>query len=258
MNSTLIAIPPQDLIIFLFLFLRTLIFLFLFPLFAVNFFPTKIKILFSIALSLAFTPFFSGKLNLPTSIHLLIPLIFVDFLIFFIVSYFYRLILGGLQLGGEVAGLQMGFGISQTFDPASGVAMPIIAQFLYLIFLLLFFTFDIHHYLIYFLIKSSFQVTIGEFTFGRELFEYLLKRGSLIFEVAIKMFSAVLVFLFLINIILAVIGRLLPQINVLFVSFPLTVGLGLFIFGVSLIFIPRIFTSYNKEFLKLLSFFLKS
>lgn len=257
MNTIGLTIPPQEFTVLLFLFLRALLLFFLFPFFAVNFIPVKIRILLSLAIALSLTPLFSGKLSLPTDPLKLIPLFFIDFFLFFLIAYFFRLILGGLQLGGELAGLQMGFGISQTFDPASGVAMPIIAQFLYLVFLLLFFSLDIHHYLFYFLIKSSYQVSSEEFSLGKGLIQYLLKRGALLFEIALKVLSAVLVFMFLINVILAILGRLLPQINVLFVSFPLTVGLGLFIFGLSLIFLPRVFSSYIQEFLRFLGGLLK-
>lgn len=258
MNHNVIAIPPQELMVFLFLFLRTLLLFFLFPLFGVNFLPTKLKILLAVAISFSLTPILTGAINLPQDPVLLIPYLFLDFLLFFAVSYFFRLILGGVQLGGEIAGLQMGFGISQTFDPASGVAMPIVAQFLYLVFLLLFFTLDIHHYLIYFLVKSAHLSPSEDLMFGKGLIQYLAKRGSLIFEIGFKVLSAVLVFMFLVNVILAIVGRLLPQINILFVSFPLTVGLGLFVFGLTLVFLPRIFSAYIQEFLRLLGSFLRA
>ncbi len=243
--------------IFLALFLRTLFLFFLFPIFAGTFFPPKVKIALSLILALVFTPLFIGKFSPPSSFMEFFLLIISDFFLIFLISLFFRMIISGLQLGGELVGLQMGFGISQTFDPLGGVSMPIISQFLYLMFILLFFTFDIHHYLIYFLVKSFYEIPPGGFLFKKGPFEFILSKSGLLFEIAIKILSPLLVFMLLINIILAIIGRLIPQINVLFVSFPLTLGIGLFFFGIMLVFIPRLFKIYFNDFVKFLAFLLK-
>jgi len=57
-----------------------------------------------------------------------------DFVLIFLISLIFRIILAGIQLGGELVGMQMGFGISQTIDPISGFSMPVISQFVYIIF----------------------------------------------------------------------------------------------------------------------------
>lgn len=217
----------------------------------------KVKIALSLVLALAFSPLFAGQLKLPTSLFELSLFVLSDLFLIFLVSLFFRIILSGLQLGGELVGIQMGFGISQTFDPLGGVSIPILSQFLYLLFLLLFFTFNIHHYLIYFLIKSFYVIPPGTFLFKEGLFEFLLKKSGFLFEIAIKILAPLLVFMFLINVILALIGRLIPQINVLFVSFPLTLGLGLLFFGLMLFFIPKLFKLYLEDFTKFLGLLLK-
>lgn len=247
----------KNFFVFLVIFLRTLFLLFLFPIFAAPFFPTKAKIALSLVFALTFTPLLTGKFNPPSSFIELFLFAISDLFLLFLVTFFFRIIVSGLQLGGELVGIQMGFGISQTFDPLGGVSMPIISQFLYLVFILLFFTFNIHHYLIYFLVKSFYEIPPGTFLFKKGLFEFLLKKSGLLFEIAIKILAPLLVFMFLINVVLAVIGRIIPQINVLFVSFPLTVGLGLLFFGIMLIFIPKLYKLYFEDFVKFLAILLK-
>lgn len=243
--------------IFLLIFLRTLFLFFLFPIFAATFFPIKAKLAISLVLALTFTPLLVGKFNPPSSFIEFFLFAISDFYLLFLVSLFFRIIVSGLQLAGELVGIQMGFGISQTFDPLGGISMPIISQFLYLVFILLFFNFYIHHYLIYFLVKSFYEIPPGTFLFKKGFFELLLKKGSLLFELAIKILAPLLAFMFIINVILAVIGRFIPQINVLFVSFPLTVGLGLLFFGIMLLFIPKLFRLYFDDFVKFLAVILK-
>ncbi|BAU22751.1 hypothetical protein THC_0353 [Caldimicrobium thiodismutans] len=257
MTLTLIELLQREFFTFLLIFIRILLLWFLFPVFSTTFFPTKLRIALSMVLALAFTPLLSFKITPPQNFYEFLPYFLSDFLLIFVLSLFFRVILGGLQLGGELVGLQMGFGISQTFDPLGGVSMPIISQFIYLLLLLFFFTFDIHHHLIYFLIKSFYEIPPGSFYIKGDFVQFLLKKSGLIFDIAVRVLAPLLVFMLLINIILAIIGRLIPQINVLFVSFPLTLGLGLFFFGLMLFLIPKILNLYFNEFGKFMQIILK-
>lgn len=258
MTPTLVEVLQREFFTFLLIFIRILLLWFLFPVFSATFFPTKLRIALSMVLALAFTPLLSSfKITPPQSFYETIPYFLSDFLLIFVLSLFFRLILGGLQLGGELVGLQMGFGISQTFDPLGGVSMPIISQFIYLLLLLFFFTFDIHHHLIYFLVKSFYEIPPGTFFMQGDIVQILLKKSGLLFDIAVRVLAPLLVFMLLINIVLAIIGRLIPQINVLFVSFPLTLGLGLFFFGLMLFLIPKIFNLYFSEFSKFMQIILK-
>ncbi|MCX7613595.1 MAG: flagellar biosynthetic protein FliR [Caldimicrobium sp.] len=234
--------------LFLLIFFRILFLFMIFPVFAATFFPTKVKLALSLVLALSLTPYLSHHLIISMNPFELIYYMISDFFLMFIIALFLRFILGGLQLGGELVGLQMGFGLSQTFDPSSGVSMPVIAQFLYFIFLLLFFTLDIHHFLLYFLVKSFYELPPGVLLKEENIFKFLIKKSHLVFDIAVKILAPLMVFMLLINIVLAIIGRLLPQINVLFVSFPLTLGLGLFFFGMMLFLVPRIFNQYFNQF----------
>ncbi|MFN3568422.1 MAG: flagellar biosynthetic protein FliR, partial [Caldimicrobium sp.] len=231
MTQEILNLLEKNFLVFLLIFFRFIFLFFLFPLFSTAFFPTKIKIALSMVLALSFAPFLSTKVSSPQNVLSFITFLLHDFYLFFLLSLIFRFILAGLQLGGELVGFQMGFGISQTFDPMSGISMPILSQFIYLLFLLFFFSLDIHHYLIYFVIKSFEQLPPGTIFYHNNLINFVIKKSELIFDIAVKVLAPLLVFMFMLNIVLAIIGRLIPQMNVLFVCFPLTLGIGLFFFG---------------------------
>lgn len=256
MTLELLSLLEKNFFLFLFIFFRFLFLFFLFPLFASSFFPSKVKIALSIILALSFTPFLGLKITPPQNLLTFISILFSDFLLIFFISLFFRFLLSGLQLGGELVGLQMGFGISQTFDPLGGVSMPILSQFIYLLFILFFFAFDLHHHLIYFIVRSFSDMPSGSLLYKSGMMKFLLKKSSLIFDIAIKVLAPLLVFMLLINIILAIIGRIIPQINVLFVSLPFTLGIGLIFFGLMLMFLPYFLKGLFKEFTQFLSIFL--
>lgn len=242
---------------FFFIFYRILLLFFIFPVFGVNFIPTKLKILLSLVLAFILTPVIPLKIPPLTNIYSIGLILLSDFLFIFLISLIFRFILAGIQLGGELIAMQMGFGISQTIDPISGFSTPIISQFLYIIFLLLFFTFDFHHYLIYFLYESFEKFPPGSFFLKENLALFIIKKSKLIFELSIKFLAPLLVFMMLIYISLAIVGRLIPQMNIIFVAFPLIIGLGILFFGFMLVFLPRIMSYYFIDYFKSLSIFLR-
>ncbi len=241
--------------VYFFLFNRFLLLFFLFPLFSSTYFPNKIKIVLSLLLSFALTPAINVKLPYTLNLFSLIIFIFLDFIIFFFISLFFRFILTALQIGGEMIGLQMGLGITQTIDPIGGVSIPIISEFLFILFLLVFFTLDLHHYLIIFVYRSFDIFPLGFFVLKENFLLYFLKKSKIMFDLSVRILGPIMIIMYLIHIILAIIGRIIPQINILFVSFPLTLGIGLLLFGFTLFLLPKVFSGQLllfKDFLNTL------
>ncbi len=247
----------QNLLLFFLVFYRILLLFLLFPIFSSTLFPTKIKILMTLIFALVLTPVIHFKVPQIVNLYQLILILLSDFIFIFLISLLFRIILAGIQVGGELVGYQMGFGITQTIDPLSGFSLPIISEFIYIIFLLLFFSFNFHHYLIYFIYQSFEKIPPGSFILNNNLGLFLIKKSKLIFELGIKFLAPLMVFMMLIYISLAVIGRLIPQMNVMFVSFPLTIGLGLIFFGLMLILLPKIIYPYFGDYFRSLNIILK-
>jgi flagellar biosynthetic protein FliR len=252
----ILQILEKNIYTFFFIFYRTLLLFLFFPLFGVTFFPTKLKIIISLVFALILAPVLTFKLPPLTDVNV-VKILVSDFIFIFLISLIFRIILAGIQLGGELVGIQMGFGISQTIDPISGFSMPVISQFVYIIFLLLFFSFDFHHQLIYFLYESFEKIPPGSFLLKEEIGIFILKKSKLIFELSIKFLAPLLVFMMLIYVSLAVIGRLIPQINIIFVAFPLITGLGILFFGLMLAILPRIIYPCFTDYFKSIFFFLR-
>ncbi|NPA38937.1 MAG: hypothetical protein GXO57_00585 [Thermodesulfobacteria bacterium] len=243
-------------ITFFFVFYRTILLFFLFPVFSGPFCPWQIKAILSLIFALAITPAIHFNVPHITSLYQLLLVMFSDFLLIFLVSLLFRFILAGLQVGGELVGYQMGFGISQTIDPISGFSLPIISQFVYLVFLLFFFSLNFHHYLLYFIWLSFKKLPPGSFLISGKLGLFVIKKSEMIFELGIKFLAPLMVFMMLLYVALGVIGRLIPQMNVLFVSFPLTIGLGLMFFGLMLVLLPKIIYPYFLDYFRSLALIL--
>ncbi|MBT7259943.1 MAG: flagellar biosynthetic protein FliR [Desulfobacula sp.] len=145
-----------------------------------------------------------------------------------------RLIFAGVQLAGQIAGFQMGFAIVNVFDPITSTQVSIIAQFYYLLAMLIFLAVDGHHLFIYSIAESYRIVPPFDFHFSGELTQSIVELSKSIFIVAIKAGALVMTVLLMISIGFGMIARTVPQINILIVGFPIKIAVGLIGIGLAL------------------------
>ena len=67
-----------------------------------------------------------------------------------------RLIFSAIEMAGDIAGMQMGLGFANFFDPQNAGFTPLIAQFLGILVALLFVAMDLHLYMLA-VLADSFQ-----------------------------------------------------------------------------------------------------
>ncbi len=149
-----------------------------------------------------------------------------------ILSLIIRCIFAGIQMAGQIIGFQMGFSMMNVVDPLSGTSVELTSQFLYLVTLLLFLTMDGHLYMLAAFTKSFSLVPPGTFLINQQVYNHLLYFSSQIFVIAVKVAAPVMVAELLVSSGLGIVARLAPQINVLFVGFPIKIAVGFFFMGI--------------------------
>ena len=131
------------------------------------------------------------------------------------------------QVSGEIISFQMGFGIGGAISPAADIPLTLVADFLYLMGLLLFFLLDVHHFFFVGL-QKSFEVIPPFFVgYSESAHKVLITSFGESLEIAVRLASPVLVPLFLIEVSMALVAKTVPQINIFVVGLPLRVLLGL-------------------------------
>ncbi|MFQ5543465.1 MAG: flagellar biosynthetic protein FliR [Nitrospiria bacterium] len=147
-----------------------------------------------------------------------------------------RMFFGAVSIGSEIIGIQMGFGAATLFDPVSNQQASVIAQFQGLIAMLIFLSINGHYFLIEALIKSFEWVPSVGFYPSKEIINQLLRLGSGMFILGLKIGFPVILALLMTNIAIGVLARVVPTMNVLLFSFPVTISLGLLVMGASIPF----------------------
>ena len=143
-----------------------------------------------------------------------------------------RLVYSAVQQGGLIAAQQMGFSDAGVFDPISGSQSRPVATFFEMIFALLFLAAG-GHYLLLKIIASSFKSFPVAGTPDISLLtEGIVVAGSTMMLFALKIAAPVLAAFLVLAVLLCILARVLPEMNILMTSFPLRVGVGIFMAGV--------------------------
>ncbi len=170
------------------------------------------------------------------------PLSFALFLlgeaiIGFLLGISIHLIFTGVQFAGELVGIQMGFGMANILDPQFGWNSTVISQFQYFIAIMIFLSIDGHHWFFRALAQSFQILSPGEISFQGGLVKHFMDLSGKVFQIGIKIIAPIMAILIFTQLALGMVARMVPQMNLLISSFPLTIGLGLIVFGLSLGFI---------------------
>jgi len=162
-----------------------------------------------------------------------------------------RLIFEGITIAGSCIGLQMGMAIMNVFDPSSQQQQPIISNFWLLIMVTVFLVTNSHYFLIATIFDNFRFIPLGAAAFHPAVGREFLHAGTQMYDIALKFAAPTLIFLLTVDVSIAFMARVMPQLNVFFISLPLKIGMGIFLLIVSL----KIFQSlFGYIFMQLESF----
>lgn len=188
--------------------------------------PSQVRIGIALFLSFIFLPVVKPMGALPAHFGLLLFYLLQEFALGLLMGYILYLTFAGLQLAGQLVEMPMGFSMVNVLDPHTGSQMPIIGQLYYIVALWLFVLVKGDHTLISVLSQSYQLLPVGgEFFFAKGL-PYILQAFSGLFWLAIQVALPIFGVLFLTDVGLGVLAKLVPQINVFFIGFPLKAFLG--------------------------------
>jgi flagellar biosynthesis protein FliR len=197
------------------------------PFFGHTAIPSQVKVLLALVISyMTFLTLPSRELNIEISLWMISFICIKEAFVGLIIGYSLNIVFYGISFAGSIMGIEMGLSMAEIFNPATSVSSNVISDMMYFIALIIFLMIDGDHYLIRGVIYSFRVIPIGIFTFHESLYSLLIKYAGSVFIIAVKIASPLMVTFFLINIASGIITRLIPQMQVFFVTQPLILGLG--------------------------------
>ena len=205
------------------------------PMFGGKLVPNRIKAALAFALALVLFPALIPKLgNLPTDLISFGLLMVKEALIGISLGLLSQLIFAAVEFSGFIVSTQMGLSIALQFDPTLGMQVSSLAVFQNLLAMLLFLSLGAHHIFFAAIIESYQLLPVGQWQMSVELLTFFTKTVSGIFVLGMKLAAPVMASLLAVTVMLGIMARVFPQMNVFMVSMPLNIGLGFLFLGLSL------------------------
>lgn len=228
------------------------------PIFSRTNLPNTYKVGFSLLVSLILMNTIEGPVAPLSDVLLMIESV-KELLVGFIIGYISYLFFSVFFIVGQIVDVQIGFGIVSVLDPQSNVQIPITGNFYQMIATLVFLVSNGHHLLIEALVKSYEFIPIGKVTLSAGMVDQFILIIGKLFILGFKVGSPILVTIILVDVLLGILAKTMPQMNIFIVGMPLKimVGLALIIATLPIFFITlhHIFNTMYEEifnFLKLI------
>lgn len=163
------------------------------------------------------------------------------------------LITEAIIMGAQILGLQAGYGYASTIDPNTQADSGILLVLAQLLGGMLFFAIGLDRQLIHIFANSLDAHPPGTWLATRPMAEEVIRMASTIFSTGLRLALPVAGMLLLVDLTLALVGRINAQAQVITVAFPLKMVLALLILSWTLAAFPRVYEQHAARILGLLA-----
>ena len=212
--------------------------------------PPRIRLSFALLMCLVLSPLVAARVVVPATLGDMGAEVIREVLVGLTIGMILRLFLSALATAGELVSIQTTLGFAQTTNPMLGQPNATLSTFLSLIGVLLIMTTDLHHLFIGAMVNSYNLFPLERPNLPIDDAATLAVRtlaGS--FALGVQLAAPVIVFSLVFNLAAGLVGRIMPQFQIYFVSSPLAVIFGLSIFALSLGIVGMVWVDRYRDML---------
>lgn len=230
------------------------------PIFGAKNVPNELKAMLAFSFSLAFTGILSPLEYTPeeTTAGLILQLVgeaSIGVAIGFAATLFFEVVI----FAGYIIDYMIGFGFINIVDPQSGSSISIFAFFYNFLALIVFLLVNGHHVLIEVMVRSYELIPV----FGADLnafsMKYLVNLAGDIYYTGFRIAAPIFLIMFIIDFTLGMISKIVPQLQILVVGFPLKIAVGLSAIALVLkptaLFFSILLAEYRETMLWMMKYF---
>lgn len=200
-----------------------------------QFVSARIRLLFALTAAFLVAPVLQGTLPArPATPADIAGLIVQEALVGLFIGTLARIMLSALETAGMVIANQLGLAAAQAFNPAMAAPGNPISGLLGILALLLIFATDLHHMLILAVVDSYTLFQPGQAMPMGDAAQLMARTVAKSFLIGMQMAAPFVVIGLMFYLGLGLVSRLVPQIQVFFVSVPIQIMFGLLLLSLSL------------------------
>ena len=227
------AVSHQEVKAFLLVLIRVSTILLMFPFFNARVIPILSKAGLAIIVTIVLFPVLNHEMvAFPETVLGVLQLIIAELIIGIILGLLVQVFFEGVRMMGQTVGFQTGFAISNIIDPQSGAQVSLFSNLAYLVAFTLFILLNGHHILLNAVRESFTILPVGAVSLNSEMFEKLLVLYGEMFAIAIKIGAPAIAALLFTKVAFGIVTKLMPQLHIMIVAFPIQIVIGLFFFGI--------------------------
>ncbi len=200
------------------------------PLFSHHTIPARMRMMIAVALTFAIFPIVDKFVPpVPEALGALALVVLRESIIGILLGFVGYLTFEAIHLAAQFVGYQMGFGAAGVMDPSHSKEMSVLVPLQGWIALMVFLMADMHHQTLAVFIKSFETTAELHQAFGTHLplLNLIVDKTGTLFVLAIQLAAPFSLVILACNVLMGVMARLLPQMNILLFSFPVTILFGL-------------------------------
>ncbi len=200
-----------------------------------TFLSPRARLAFAVFLSIVSAPIIAPLIpDLPNDIPTLFKIILGEILIGAFIGGAARIMMGALAVAGTVIAFLTGLSSALLFNPLLADQGALHSVFLTLLGLLLIFATDMHHLLIRMTLESYTVFEAGEFPMVGDMADVIARITADSFALGVQMAAPIIVVAVMFYVLLGLLARLMPQMQVFFIAMPLQILIGTFVLMITL------------------------
>jgi flagellar biosynthetic protein FliR len=213
---TLFSISEVDLLTGFLVMVRVLSMIATSPVFGNRNIPPRIRLVFAIFLTLVLVPVVPEARPLSQGLAELAVRIAHETFIGVSIGFLVTTLFSVVAIAGQLIGTSAGMQLAQQFDPTLQTQVTSLVMFKSMVLMLVFLSLDLHHVVLRGMVYSFTAIPPGGGYGGARAGFYLVKLFDTVFQTAFIMALPVLLVVLLINLSMAIIARVAPNMNVFF------------------------------------------
>jgi flagellar biosynthetic protein FliR len=199
------------------------------PVFSSPMIPSRLKLMALLTLAATLTPVVTATAThpLPTDTDHLALFVVKEILVGLSLGFAVAIVFSAVQVGASFIDTTMGFSMANIIDPLNNTSAAVFGSFYTMVATLSFLALNGHYWMIAGFVRSFRIVPIDSLPNFQVMLNNSLGVFYKLFFMAFEIAAPVIITLLLVDVVLGIVSRVVPQMNVFFVGIPLKVGVGM-------------------------------
>lgn len=200
------------------------------PLFSTYPIPPQVKAWLVALVAFIIYPMVSANSSfvVPTSMPEMTLFLLKEFGVGFLIGFLANFMFAGIQLAGQMLSQQIGLQMGSMLDPATQASVPIISELYLMLTTMIFLALGAHNWLFAAVYQSFIKIPPGlDVLFTPIIVHQVLHLSSQIFVISLGLVLPIFCVLFVMEVLLGVLAKMIPQMNIFMVAIPIKILVGL-------------------------------